>query len=377
LNKLTVGKYFPDNTQRYLKYEDKNRHMKHTFSVTLMLVVIFLFAQIAGLAVVNSYIDHSASAEEGKAVFGELPYDIDRPDVAEGSSFWYIFIAILIGTGIIFLIIKFRRKVNVIGWWIFLVAVWLDLLAVLLSSIDSIAFTIVRVVIDIVLIVILIKLRKSFDLWKVWFLLAVLLTLAVSFAAFIPEYIAMALALGLALWKVFRPNMYIHNATEIFIYGGLAAIFVPIMNLFAAFMLLGLISIYDMFAVWKSKHMIEMAQFQTESKLFAGLSISYSMPVKISDKKPKGMQPISPDAKTAILGGGDIGFPLLFAGVVMKGLMLTESLTVGFLKSMIIPVFAAIALFILLMYGKEDQFYPAMPFISAGCLVGYFVVLIV
>ncbi len=353
--------------------------MKHTFKITLMLVAIFLFAQIVGLAVVNSYIDHKASSETGDSVFGDLPYDIDRPDVEEGSSFWYIFSAILVGTGIIFLIIKFRKRINVFGWYLFVIAVLLDFVSLLLSSFDSVGYYIVRIIIDIVLIGVLLKMRKSFDLWKVWFLLAVMLTLAISFAAFVPDYVAMALALILALWKVFRPNMYVHNATEIFIYGGLAAIFVPIMNLFAAFMLLGLISIYDMIAVWKSKHMVAMAKFQTESNLFAGLSISYSNPVpkKVSKKKSKGLPPISPPAKTAILGGGDIGFPLLFAGVVMKGLMLTESLAVGFLKSMIIPLFAAIALFFLLIKGKENQFYPAMPFISAGCLIGYFVMLIV
>ena len=40
--------------------------------------------------------------------------------------------------------------------------------------------------------------------------------------------------------------------------------------------------------------------------------------------------------KVAILGGGDVGFPLLFAGVVMKEF--------GFFKSLIVPVFVAISL---------------------------------
>ena len=69
------------------------------------------------------------------------------------------------------------------------------------------------------------------------------------------------------------------------------------------------------------------------------------------------------EVKTAILGGGDIGFPLLFAGVVMK--------TVGFTKVLIIPVVVSISLFILLYFAEKNKFYPAMPFLSAGCFLGY------
>lgn len=297
--------------------------MKHTFKITLLLVFIFLAAQVIGLAVINGYIDHEATEEKGKVVFAELPYDIERPPVEEATSFIYIMIAILVGTSLVFLLIRFKKPI----------------------------------------------------IWRIWFLLAVILTLAIAFSAFIPALIAFIIAVTLALWKVFKPNIFIHNATEVFIYGGLAAIFVPIMNMFAAFMLLILISVYDAIAVWKSKHMIKMAQFQTSSKVFAGLSIPYkrvkAIPAK-KFKKPKRKSGI----KLAILGGGDIGFPLIFAGVVMKGIMLENTLTIGILKSLIIPVTTAIALFILLVKGKEDRFYPAMPFLSIGCFAGYLIVLL-
>ena len=68
----------------------------------------------------------------------------------------------------------------------------------------------------------------------------------------------------------------------------------------------------------------------------------------------------------AILGGGDIGFPLIFAGVVLKEWGLWQSLPM--------PLFAGLGLSFLLWKGKKDRFYPAMPFISAGCFLGLFVV---
>ncbi len=45
-------------------------------------------------------------------------------------------------------------------------------------------------------------------------------------------------------------------------YTGIAILFVPILNVFWMIILLIVISIYDAYAVWKSKHMVKMANFQ-------------------------------------------------------------------------------------------------------------------
>ncbi len=288
--------------------------MKHSVTVTLILVGIFLISQLVGLAITNQYIDHFTTEETGVVTFTSLPYNVQRPQVEPSYSFAYILVAILLGTGLIFLIIRF----------------------------------------------------KVFSLWKFWFFLSVFITLTVAFAAFINQFVAGFLALLFAVWKVYRPNVYTHNLTEIFIYGGLAAIFVPIINTFAAGILLALISAYDAYAVWKSKHMISLAKAQAKAKLFAGLFIPYKLP---RASIPKGAKVAK--IKTAILGGGDIGFPLIFAGVVMKDLMLTNTVWIGFLKALIIPVLTSAALLWLLLKADKDKFYPAMPFLTAGCFAGY------
>lgn len=294
--------------------------MKHTLKVTLALVFLFFMAQVIGLAITNAYIDHKATLEKGETVFEKLPYDIERPPVEQRGSFIFIMTAVLIGTVLVLLLIKFK---------------------------------------------------KTF-LWKVWFFLAVVLSLSIAFSAFINSYIAFVISLVLAGYKIFRPNVFIHNITEVFVYGGLAAIFVPIMNLFAVFLLLIFISAYDFIAVFKIKHMVAMAKFQTKSKVFAGLLIPYKMG-EGKEKAKKGVK-AEKEVKTAILGGGDIGFPLLFAGVVMKGLMLDNGVLIGFLKTLIIPVVVSVALFLLFVKGRKDKFYPAMPFLTAGCFIGYFLV---
>lgn len=296
--------------------------MKHTLKVTLILIFIFFISQVVGLAVTSKYIEKTDTGIAFKA----LPYNVERPEVEESTSFTYIIAAILIGTLLVFILMRFRK----IRWW------------------------------------------------KAWFFLSVWLVLTIAFGSVLEQNIALALAFILALWKILKPNIIIHNLTEVFIYGGLAAIFVPMMNIFAGIMLLILISVYDMIAVWKSKHMIKLAHFQTQSKVFAGLLIPYER------KKQKEKVKKTPDTvlvpvkvKKAILGGGDIGFPLIFAGIVMKTLLAENTLLASFSQALIISVTATIALFLLFLKSEKDKFYPAMPFISAGCFAGYLIIVLI
>ncbi len=294
--------------------------MKHSTVITILLIGLFLAAQIVGLFVLKSYIDVPKTAETGNLTWEELPniagISFERPQIRESISFVYIIAAVIIGTLLVLLLIRF----------------------------------------------------KTMMLWKLWYLLAVGITLTLSFGAFMSSTAASIVAFFVAITKTFRNNIIIHNLSELFIYAGLAVIFVPVLNVKAMLILLLLISLYDMYAVWKSGHMIKMAKAQAKSGIFAGLLLPYRMP-----KLARGMTRASKTKmkrvkiRTAVLGGGDIGFPLLFAGVILK--------TYGFWQAMLVTPFTALALLLLLLLGKKEKFYPAMPFISLGCLAGYLAVL--
>ncbi len=300
--------------------------MKHNWKITAILLVIFLLAQFIGIGVLYNYIDVEKSKVEGKTVFGDLPIG-ERPQMDEKFSFLAILIIVLVGTVILLLLIKY----------------------------------------------------KIYFVWKIWFLLAVILALTISWGAFIKPSYALLLALVFGFWKIFKPNVWVHNFTELFVYGGLAAIFAPLFNLWSVVILLLLISAYDMYAVWKSKHMITLAKSQAKAKIFAGLLIPYKFKLKEKIKKFKlgrkakkvksKKSKVVGKVRVAVLGGGDIGFPLIFAGVILK--------TFGLWQSLVIPFFSGAALLFLLLTSKEKKFYPAMPFISVGCFVGLGVVLLI
>jgi presenilin-like A22 family membrane protease len=254
--------------------------MKHTLRITIILVILFFAAHMIGLYITSQYLSQN------------LPYGIERPELKESTSYIPLIIAILVATGIALLLVRFG----------------------------------------------------AMKLWKFWFIFATVYLLAIAFSAFMAQIFALLFALILGLLKLFRPNVLIHNFTELFVYSGIVAIFAPVMSVFAASVLLILISIYDYIAVWKTKHMVKMAEFQAKSRMFAGFLIPYSK------------------NKTAILGGGDIAFTLLFSGVV-----LTHQ---GFLNAVIVSLFTSIALLLLFIFSKKKKFYPAMPFLSVGCFIG-------
>ena len=189
---------------------------------------------------------------------------------------------------------------------------------------------------------------------------------------------AVLLAAPLGILKIFHRNMFVHNGTELLIYPGIAAVFVPLINTFGIVILLLLISIYDIWAVWHSEFMQKMAKYQIENlKFFTGFFLPYAekkekLKIKqIKDKYlEKGEKVLNNQFKKAkikinlaILGGGDVIFPIIAAGVFYKTYH-------SIIPSLIISLFAALALLMLFLFAKKKRFYPAMPFLTMGIYLG-------
>jgi len=300
--------------------------MKHTLSVTVLMVLIFLLSQTIGLYAISANTIVTKTPEGQVVVEHEDTALGERPHLEGPQTFLYILMALAIGTGLIFLIMKLKKIV----------------------------------------------------LWKLMFFFAVWMTCSITLAVFIKPLsplVAFAVCFVLALIKISRPNIWIHNISELLIYAGIALIFVPLLDMVWVTILLLAISAYDMFAVWRSKHMVSLAEFQTKSKAFAGVMLSYKTKMKERVKKSVKSREEKGEFRNAILGGGDIAFPMIFAGVAMTSLIQSGvAKPSAFLQGMIIPVVVAIVLFTLLVKAKKDKFYPAMPFMTFGCFVGYAII---
>lgn len=301
--------------------------MKHPLSPTILLVILFVCSQLIGLAILTVNATVAVDEDGVISVDNTQPITGDRPETTEAGIFMYLVIGIAIGTAALLIMAKFKATL----------------------------------------------------LWKLWYMLAIALTVATAFGVLLPAAIAWIIGVLAAVLKVYKPHSFIHNITEIFIHAGIAFIIVPLLNVFWAIMMLIAIAVYDAYAVWKSKHMVDMANFMTDTKLFAGLNVPYN--------KKKGTVKVSANTKaskktttvrTAILGGGDIAFPLLFSGTVLLWLIgqgLTKTYAFGL--TTIITVSATIALIGLFVGAKKDHFYPAMPFLSSACLIGLGIIVLI
>jgi presenilin-like A22 family membrane protease len=352
--------------------------MKHNLSVTLLIVALFLMCHIIGLFLV--YISNpvvQTTTQTGEVI--TVHETTETPGIGKiepmAQPYIPILIGVLVGTGIMLLLIKFRKFFIMRGWHIFGIAICLYI--------------------------------SFYTLLNYFFSQYASSVILASISIFI--------AAVLALIRAFRPNIYVHNFSELFMYGGIAVLFANLFktadltgaSLIGVSILLIGISIYDAIAVWQSKHMITLAQSQTEQKIFAGIFIPYKRKdsdVKLQADIPKTIYgnksslkvfdddkselvnkrnksnkqknsktsavTVHEETKSAILGGGDIAFTLLFSAVVLLS-------TYSFLKAFIVSVVAAIALAGLLFFAKKDKFYPAMPFLSAGCFIGYAIILLI
>ena len=302
--------------------------MKHALKITLILVAMFLVAQLIGIFVANVYLPETVqvvnetTGELINQTQYNLPYGLDPPkDIEPVQAGTSILIALLIAVIIMFTLMKFKAETFL----------------------------------------------------RLWFLLVVTLGIAIALNAFLIKIpnsaiIAIIIAAPLGLIKIFQRNISVHNATELLIYPGIATVFIPLLNIWTVVILLILISIYDMYAVWHAGFMQKMAKYQIEKlRIFSGFFVPYigkkERKLLKQARKAKGKKGKQKKIgiNIAILGGGDVVFPILLSGVVLGAL--------GLFQALIIAAGATIALGFLFYISKKGKFYPAMPFISAGLLI--------
>ncbi|MBX4212479.1 hypothetical protein KW787_03445 [Candidatus Pacearchaeota archaeon] len=294
--------------------------MKHSLKITFILLGMFFITQIVGILVVSSYIPQvkqvvDSSGNVTNVTVYDLPYGMNPPDTAPKTNLVSIMISIAIAVVIMFVLMKVKAEMFLRLWFFIVVAL---AIGITINSAVKVPY------------------------WSV-----------VSFL----------IALPLAFWKIFKRNIIVHNVTEVFIYPGIASIFVPLLNVGTMIVLLIVISLYDMYAVWHAGFMQKMAKYQIQKlKLFSGFFIPYMSPKEKAElAKSKGKKK-KVKVSLAILGGGDVVFPIILAGVVLRTFG-------GFIPALIIAIGATLALAGLFYLSEKGKFYPAMPFITAGCFL--------
>jgi len=209
--------------------------MKHNIKITILLLAMFFVTQLIGLFVIHQY------SPVVKQVIGEngtltnmtsynLPYGMDPPqDVTPQGTLISIIFAIALAVFLMLALMKFKAEI----------------------------------------------------LLRIWFFIVVILALGITFNSLLLKFpnsslIALVIAIPIAIFKIFKRSIIVHNISELLIYPGIASIFVPLLNIWSVVLLLILISVYDMYAVWHAGFMQKMAQYQIEKvKIFTGFFVPY------------------------------------------------------------------------------------------------------
>ena len=300
--------------------------MKHNIKITVILILLFVLTQFIGLFIISFY----------NSPLKTLPYGMQPPvEVRESFSIYNLIITFILAISLFFILTKIKAEKIIKVWFFVVIVIALGL-----------AFT--------PFFNVFLKIKEPYD-----------------------SFIALAVGVIITYFKVIRRNLIIHNISEIIIYPGISAIFIPFLDVVRIIILLFIISLYDIWAVWHSDFMQKMAHYQINNlKIFTGFFIPYADKKqkekikKIKEmskgKNEKFFQEQIRKAKVkvnlAILGGGDIIFPLITAGVFF--------IFFNFISSLIIIFFSVLSLFVLFLLAEKGKFYPAMPFLTIGIYLG-------
>ena len=187
----------------------------------------------------------------------------------------------------------------------------------------------------------------------------------IVFGAFIPDIPAIILTIACIYFYYHRPKVLTQNiALGLAICG--AGVMIGLgLTVWQVLILLAILSVYDIIAVWKTKHMIALFKGLAER----GVIMALIIPSKIKDTLTD-LKQVKPGEEFLLLGTGDISFPIIFAVSALKfSLWSSIAVILGALLGITFIHFVFIA-------RKERKPVPALPPIAVGSAIGFFISLL-
>jgi presenilin-like A22 family membrane protease len=213
---------------------------------------------------------------------------------------------------------------------------------------------------------------------QIFFVLAIFSGLDIFFGTVLGEPGATILAVALIVFRFSKPTVLIHNLV---IVGGLAGIGGMLgLTLLPrdVIILLIILAIYDVIAVYKTKHMVKMAKEMIQKRVILGIIVPEKIMgfrasmMDVEHDKIPARRIFKPGQRVRfmILGGGDLALPLLLIASVVRQ---------NILHSIIILIFSLFGLLAmnLIFIRLKSRPMPALPPLAFFSILGYLVSLLV
>ena len=236
----------------------------------------------------------------------------------------------------------------------------------------NIVYFIATLLIITALIIIIAKLWKK-EAIQVFVLLAIIATIFTLFQAlfygFVTNIIADALSLAISVALIVLllayPEWYIIDLSAIILSIGAVTIFGISISPYLVIPLLIVLALYDAISVYKTKHMIDLADTIVDLKL----PVLFIIPYKIKYRFRKQVGGLKKQVKrkerdALFVGVGDVVIPGI---LVISAYSFTSSLEIS-----LSVVAGIIAGFICLMvFPSKDKPHAGLPFLNTGAIIGY------
>lgn len=191
-----------------------------------------------------------------------------------------------------------------------------------------------------------------------------------TFSVPLPAAYTVAIIAGIS-WLIW-PRIWLHNLLLLITLSGAGSIFGFLFTPLTFMIFMLIIAVYDLLAV-RFGFMVWMAEKLSESTALPAFVFPRKITdwklhlknVRVGDLKEKE----SEEREYSILGGGDIGFPLMLAVSVLFESNLVEASIVG-----IFALIGIISAFLIQLFWLKGKPMPALPPIAFFSLVGYLIV---
>jgi len=185
--------------------------------------------------------------------------------------------------------------------------------------------------------------------------------LAIWFSPFISAFIAVLL---LILFWLFN-NVFLQDLVMVLTFAGVGAVLGISLAPGTVILILVILSFYDIIAVYKTRHMVELAEAMIQSRAIFG----FVVPATFGGFKER-MAQVAPGEQFMILGSGDVILPLLLSASLVR---------ISLNQSVIVAFFSALGLFLMhLIFTNQKIRRPmaALPPIALATIIGYLISLL-
>ena len=205
---------------------------------------------------------------------------------------------------------------------------------------------------------------------RVFILLSIAVSIYYVMAAFMSPLLAIAPTLVIMLLLHFYPEWYIIDAFGILVCAGISSLFGVSMTIPPALLLLVVLAVYDAISVYKTRHMISLAEGAIKIKaplLFVvpkSRDYSFRIDQEISNSSEE-----TKKRGAFFLGLGDAIIPTILV------ISASWSLPAGGFYGLSLPVLGAMLGtylgFLLLMTTSRDRPQAGLPFLNSGVILGF------